>query len=96
MSIEEIIRAWKDEAYRNSLTPEQREQLLPNPAGVVEIEDEALDEAAGGTPSTYGLCTYVRTGCSFNCTIEGCSFFTACSYYCTYTCSAWYPCVANK
>jgi mersacidin/lichenicidin family type 2 lantibiotic len=65
MSIEESIRAWKDEAYRNSLTSEQREQLLPNPAGVMEIEDEALEEAAGGLPSTIVLCTI---NCSFVCT----------------------------
>jgi mersacidin/lichenicidin family type 2 lantibiotic len=86
MSIDEIVRAWKDEAYRNSLTPEQREQLLPNPAGVVELEDDAVEEAAGGAPPrTYQLC-------SWGCTIDNCSFFTACSYYCSYTCSAWYRC----
>ena len=70
MSIEETVRAWKDEGYRNSLTPEQRMALLPNPAGVVELDDEALEEAAGGVkPNTAG---------------RVCSFFSICSFACTY------------
>jgi len=82
MSIDEIVRAWKDEEYRNSLTPEQRMALLPNPAGMVELDDEALEDAAGGAPNTYAWCT-------MRCTIDGCSFFTACSWYCTWIgCSA--------
>ena len=39
LSNEEIIRAWKDEAFRNSLTEEQRAQLPEHPAGAVEIEE---------------------------------------------------------
>jgi len=72
MSIDEIVRAWKDEEYRNSLTPEQRMALLPNPAGMVELDDEALEDAAGGLiakPNTSGRI---------------CSFFSVCSYACTY------------
>ncbi len=32
----DIIRAWKDEDYRSSLSEEERNQLPENPAGQVE------------------------------------------------------------
>lgn len=44
----DIARAWKDEEYRNSLTPQQLAQLPPNPAGEVEMSDEDLDNVSGG------------------------------------------------
>ena len=52
MTNDEIIRAWKDEDYRNSLSEEQRSQLPENPAGmpeeVVELTPEELEELKGG------------------------------------------------
>jgi len=39
LSNEEIIRAWKDQDFRNSLTPEQLAQLPKHPAGQIEFED---------------------------------------------------------
>src|SRR3972149_678811 len=39
LSNQEIIRAWKDEAFRNSLTEEQLAQLPKHPAGQIEFED---------------------------------------------------------
>ena len=44
----DIERAWKDEAYRNSLTPEQLAQLPPNPAGEDELTEGELDDVSGG------------------------------------------------
>ena len=49
MSIEKIIKAWKDEEYRNNLTAAERAQLPENPAGLIELTDADLDQAAGGT-----------------------------------------------
>ena len=37
MSANEIIRAWKDEEYRLSLTEAERSQLLQNPVGAIEL-----------------------------------------------------------
>jgi mersacidin/lichenicidin family type 2 lantibiotic len=37
MSNEDIIRAWKDEEYRNSLSEEHRAQLPENPAGLIVL-----------------------------------------------------------
>ena len=48
MSTRNIIRAWKDEEYRSSLTETERALLPEHPAGLVELSDAALDGAAGG------------------------------------------------
>jgi mersacidin/lichenicidin family type 2 lantibiotic len=66
MSYLEIIRAWKDEEYRLSLSEEQRAQLPENPAGLIELTDAELDAAVGGisigytaypdNPNTSGCC----------------------------------------
>jgi mersacidin/lichenicidin family type 2 lantibiotic len=51
----DIIRAWKDEGYRNSLSEAERAALPENPAGIVELSDEEMQIAWGGT--------YQYTGC---------------------------------
>ena len=43
----EIVRAWKDEEYRETLTTEERAQLPEHPSGRIEfgqpqLEDESL------------------------------------------------------
>lgn len=48
MSNIDIIRAWKDEDYRNSLSEEQRSQLPDNPAGAIELSDKDMESIAGG------------------------------------------------
>ena len=48
MSNIDIIRAWKDEEYRNSLTDEQRSQLPENPAGIVELSNDEMESLKGG------------------------------------------------
>ena len=48
MSNIDIIRAWKDEEYRNSLSEEQRNQLPENPAGMSELSDEEMETFMGG------------------------------------------------
>ena len=52
MSNHEIVQAWKNPVYRNSLTQAERDALPPNPAGTIEIFDEDLDKIAGGLPGT--------------------------------------------
>jgi mersacidin/lichenicidin family type 2 lantibiotic len=54
MSYLDIIRAWKDEEYRLSLSEEQRAVLPEHPAGLIELEDAELDDAAGGTAGGGG------------------------------------------
>ena len=44
----DIIRAWKDEGYRNSLSEAERAALPPHPAGLIALTDEELGAVAGG------------------------------------------------
>jgi mersacidin/lichenicidin family type 2 lantibiotic len=48
MSNIDIIRAWKDEAYRLSLTEEQLASLPVNPAGQIELTEADLADVAAG------------------------------------------------
>lgn len=48
MSSRKIIRAWKNEEYRLSLSEAERAMLPDHPAGVVELSDEQLGIVAGG------------------------------------------------
>ena len=44
----DIVRAWKDDAYRQSLSNEQLSQLPENPAGEIELTDDDLQSIYGG------------------------------------------------
>jgi mersacidin/lichenicidin family type 2 lantibiotic len=50
MRAETIIRAWKDPAFRASLTSEERAALPELPSGkpVTELEEDELADAVGG------------------------------------------------
>lgn len=55
---QEIIRAWKDEEFRNSLTSEQLAALPPAPSELAELSDAELEEVAGGlAPEDWCICT---------------------------------------
>jgi mersacidin/lichenicidin family type 2 lantibiotic len=47
MEKENIIRAWKDEDYRLSLSIEEQRSLPANPAGMVDISQKDLTNATG-------------------------------------------------
>lgn len=44
----DVVRAWKDEAYRQSLSKEQLQTLPANPAGFLELTDDELETVQGG------------------------------------------------
>jgi mersacidin/lichenicidin family type 2 lantibiotic len=48
MLSEKIIRAWKDVAYRLSLSEAERDQLPEHSATLVELTAEDLSQAVGG------------------------------------------------
>lgn len=58
MSNKNIIRAWKDPAWRNSLSLAERAALPANPAGSIEVSDADLGKVVGGfyEPNTFGGC----------------------------------------
>jgi len=79
----DIIRAWKDEGYRNSLSEAERAALPPHPAGLIALTDEDLGAVAGGRiNSTRSICEG-GAGCTFECpsNIAHCS--TAADEHCT-------------
>ena len=51
----DIVRAWKDEAYRSSLTDAERGALPENPAGLVELNDPELQGSLGGNAALAAL-----------------------------------------
>jgi mersacidin/lichenicidin family type 2 lantibiotic len=46
----DIVRAWKDEAYRASLNPEEQALLPQNPAGGLALSDSELETIHGARP----------------------------------------------
>lgn len=60
MNKESIIRAWKDPAYRASLSSEQRAELPEHPSGVVELDDSTLGEAVGGAVLDTAVIARIR------------------------------------
>jgi mersacidin/lichenicidin family type 2 lantibiotic len=60
----DVIRAWKDEEYLNSLTDRQRQSLPSHPAGLIELSDDDLQQAFGGSGSTNTDCSHPAIGCS--------------------------------
>jgi mersacidin/lichenicidin family type 2 lantibiotic len=47
----DVVRAWRDEEYRDSLTEAERAGLPENPAGVATVDDTALRSVTGGALS---------------------------------------------
>ena len=43
----DIVRAWKEEAYRASLSTEQQATLPENPVGTLELSDAELEAIHG-------------------------------------------------
>ncbi len=44
----DVVRAWKDENYRQSLNEEQRGSLPAHPAGEIELADAEMESIYGG------------------------------------------------
>ncbi|MFL5349045.1 MAG: mersacidin/lichenicidin family type 2 lantibiotic [Hyalangium sp.] len=42
----DIIRAWKDEEFRSQLSESEKDMIPANPAGILELTDEALETGA--------------------------------------------------
>ena len=71
MKRENIIRAWKDAAYRASLSEAERAHLPENPAGLIELDDSALAGAAGLARPTNPTYTWVCTLRTMMCCMYG-------------------------
>ena len=78
MSNIDIIRAWKDENYRNSLSDEQRSQLPQNPAGIIDLSEDDMESIVGGLKN--GGMTHLGTGTGTTANVcNGCCFYMTCA-----------------
>jgi mersacidin/lichenicidin family type 2 lantibiotic len=79
----DVIRAWKDEAYRLSLSEAERAVLPENPAGILELSDiDLMSVSGGGDPYYTKDCATLERGCTnqFGCTNSfGCSSASGCT-----------------
>ncbi len=66
----DIVRAWKDETYRDSLSPEQRMMLPEHPAGMIELIEEDLNAVNGGSILPPSVIVCVNTS-YLNCSTLG-------------------------
>ncbi|MEO6191965.1 MAG: mersacidin/lichenicidin family type 2 lantibiotic [Thermoanaerobaculia bacterium] len=57
----DVIRAWRDEEYRNSLTEQELSSLPESPAGMATVDDSALRSVGGAAWTTY--CTTFVGSC---------------------------------
>ena len=87
MSQLDVIRAWKDEEYRLSLSDAERATLPDHPAGLIELSDADLFEAAGGTTSEPCLVTAIITAISAVTKLASCSL--NCNTIAQGTCGGW-------
>lgn len=53
MSTQEIIKAWKDEEYRDGLAADESALLPESPVGLIEVPEDDLEMIAGGCSSYY-------------------------------------------
>jgi mersacidin/lichenicidin family type 2 lantibiotic len=77
MRAETIIRAWKDPAFRASLTSEERAKLpaLPSGTPLTELEEGELSDAVGGKRCPPGH-PFTQFPCS---AIDACPSALACT-----------------
>jgi mersacidin/lichenicidin family type 2 lantibiotic len=70
MKKEKILRAWRDPEFRESLSPEELAALPDHPSSALELRDEQLTLAVGGTAiapigsDTVGTSNTPATGAS--------------------------------
>jgi len=75
MDINSIVRAWKDQAFRQNLSPAEQAQLPAHPAGFIELTETDLGVVSGG--ATTANCHTNSPQCFhshwFVCTLHPCS-----------------------
>jgi len=66
MNINNIIRAWKDENYRLSLSAAEQAMLPENPAGALELSDAQLGAVSGAAITDNSTLLVICTANTFN------------------------------
>ena len=84
MTPEQIVRAWKDADYNSSLSHGEAAILPPSPVGAMDLADDAIDLAAGGSMLATELLETI--GCCKGLTQKNLCDFTAGFPICTQLC----------
>jgi mersacidin/lichenicidin family type 2 lantibiotic len=66
MSYIDIIRAWKDDDYLESLNEEEKGLVPENPAGIIELSDREMQCVNGGFLEQSFACVNVNVNNNFN------------------------------
>lgn len=66
----DIVRAWTDEDYRDSLTADERASVPANPAGAIELSDADMGKVSGGASF---ICTLLTARCDTPCQVPSCA-----------------------
>ena len=48
MTVKDVVKAWKNPAFRSMLSADESALLPGNPAGMIELSGTALDAVSGG------------------------------------------------
>lgn len=56
MQTSEVVRAWKDPEFRTELSAQEWALVPRNPAGLVELTDEVLEDIVGGNSCLCWSC----------------------------------------
>ena len=59
----DIARAWKDEAYRQTLSEEELQMIPANPAGTMELSENDMEAINGGGGFAGPVCEPLAPGC---------------------------------
>jgi mersacidin/lichenicidin family type 2 lantibiotic len=60
----DVVRAWKDQQYLNSLTADEKANLPAHPIGAIELHDADVESVPGGSTEhifTIGCCGGLTT-----------------------------------
>jgi mersacidin/lichenicidin family type 2 lantibiotic len=78
MTTDKIIRAWKDEDFRNTLTESERTALPGNPAGIIDLTDADIAKASGAEDITFLIfCASTDIDCDSTTIVAGtCKMWT--------------------
>ncbi len=62
MKKETMIRAWRDEEFRASLSAAELAELPEHPAGLLDVDDDLLRSVSGGGPRSTPAFSCVPPG----------------------------------
>lgn len=65
MKTDRVIRAWKDENYRKTLSATEQAQLPAHPSGMIELSDAELGAVSGGLlQNSWSSCPSLHIRCT--------------------------------